>query len=301
MNKQKFKIDWSKAMDKIREQSDKKGGNGFKDERIYYPQFNENGTAQAIIRFLPSPDTDIPYVSVYTHSIKGPGGWYIENCPTTLKKECPVCKANSAIWDSDPDTARSRKRKQNYFSNILVIKDPLNPENEGKVFIYKYGKKVHDKIMERLQPGTDSIEEPVMIFDYYDGADFKLIIKRVKVGSVSMPNYDSCGFDKPSPVGTDEEIEKISKSLYGLSEFAAESTFKSYDELESKFDRVMGSSGSAPRESAPRQSSAPAQASSKPAQAKAEPTTKTADATVFAGNDDEFFNDLQNEDEGEDK
>lgn len=305
MNKQKFKIDWSKAMDKIREQNDKKGGNNFKDERIYYPQFNDNGTAQAIIRFLPSPDTDIPYVSVYTHSIKGPGGWYIENCPTTLKKECPVCKANSAIWDSDPETARSRKRKQNYFSNILVVKDPLNPENEGKVFIYKYGKKVHDKIMERLQPGEDSIEEPVMVFDYYDGADFKLIIKKVKVGNVSMPNYDSCGFDKPSSIGTDEEIEKISKSLYNLSEFVAESTFKSYDELESKFDRVMGS-GPSQRESAPAprpsNNSAPAQASSKTAQTKTDPATKTADTTVFAGNDDEFFDGLQNEDEeGENK
>jgi len=295
MNKQKFKIDWSKAMDKIREQNDKKGGNGFKDERIYYPQFNENGTAQAIIRFLPSPDTDIPFVSVYTHSIKGPGGWYIENCPTTLKKECPVCKANSAIWASDPDTARSRKRKQNYFSNILVVKDPLNAENEGKVFIYKYGKKVHDKIMEKLQPGEDSIEEPVMVFDYYDGADFKLIIKKVKVGTVSMPNYDSCGFDKPSPVGTDEEIEKFSKSLYNLSEFVAESSFKSYDELDSKFDRVMGF-GSASKESPVQRqtpASAPAQ-SSKPAQAT-KPETKTADVTVFAGNDDQFFNELQNE------
>ena len=297
MNKQKFKIDWSKAMDKIREQNDRKGGNGFKDERIYYPQFSENGTAQAIIRFLPSPDTDIPFISVYTHSIKGPGGWYIENCPTTLKKECPVCKANSSIWDSDPDTARSRKRKQNYFSNIIVIKDPLNPENEGKVFIYKYGKKVHDKIMERLQPGEDSIEEPVMIFDYYEGADFKLIIKKVKVGTVSMPNYDSCSFDKTSVVGTEEEIEKISKSLYPLAEFVSESSFKSFDELESKFDRVMGA-GPAPREApAQRQSQSPVQAS-KPTYA-AKPEAKTAETNVFAGNDDQFFNDLQNEDEEE--
>jgi hypothetical protein len=299
MNKQKFKIDWSKAMDKIREQGDgKKGGNSFKDERVYYPQFNENGTAQAIIRFLPSPDTDIPYVSVYTHSIKGPGGWYIENCPTTLKKECPVCKANSAIWDSDPDTARSRKRKQNYFSNILVVKDPLNPENENKVFLYKYGKKVHDRIMEKLQPGQDSIEEPVMVFDYYEGADFKLIIKKVKVGNISMPNYDNCQFDTPSSVGTDEEIEKVNKSLYGLSEFIAEGAFKGYDELESKFDRVMGSRESRGfSQNTP--STTPSQASSKPAQTKQEPITKTADATVFAGNDDEFFNDLQNEEDEE--
>lgn len=289
MNKQKFKIDWSKAMGKIKEQTEKKGGNSFKDERIYYPQFNDNGTAQAIIRFLPSPDTDIPFVNVYSHSIKGPGGWYIENCPTTLKKECPVCKANSAIWDSDPDTARSRKRKQNFFSNILVVKDPANPENEGKTFIYKYGKKVYDKIMERLQPGEDSIEEPVMIFDYYEGADFKLIIKKVKVGNVSMPNYDSCQFDKSSAIGTDEEIEKISKTLYPLSEFPAEDSFKTYDELESKFNRIIGSSN---RIDIPNQ---PTQVK-KSSNVKNENTSKVADDKIFEGGDDQFFNELQKED-----
>lgn len=293
MNKQKFKIDWSKAMNKIREQNDKKSGNGFKDERIYNPQFNDNGTASAIIRFLPSPDTDIPFVSVYSHSIKGPGGWYIENCPTTLKKECPVCKANSAIWDSDPDTARTRKRKQNYYSNILVVKDPANPENEGKIFIYKYGKKIHDKIMEKLQPEEGGVEEPVMVFDYYEGADFKLAIKKVKVGNVNMPNYDSCQFFTASPVGTDEEIEKISKSLYPLSEFAAESAIKSYEELEAKFDRVMGTTSS-PNQFAPQNNSAPKHQTPSP---KAEPTSKVADISVFEGNDDEFFNDLQNEED----
>lgn len=296
MNKQKFKIDWSKAMDKIKEQNDKKGGNSFKDERIYSPQFNDNGTAQAIIRFLPSPDTDIPFVNVYSHSIKGPGGWFIENCPTTLKRECPVCKANSAIWDTDQETARSRKRKQNFYSNILVVKDPANPANEGKVFIYKYGKKVYDKIMERLQPGEDSIEEPVMVFDYYEGADFKLIIKKVKVGNVSMPNYDSCQFDKPSSIGTDEEIDKISKILYPLSEFTSEAAFKSYDDLEAKFDRVLGTTLQTVRETAP--SSAP-KTSNKPSQTsqKTENVSKTAESSVFEGNDDEFFNDLQNEEE----
>lgn len=296
MTKQKFKIDWSKAMDEIRKQNDKKSGNNFKDERIYYPEFSENGTAQAIIRFLPSPDTDIPYVSVYSHSIKGPGGWYIENCPTTLKKECPVCKANSAIWETDPDTARSRKRKQNYYSNIIVIKDPLHPENEGKVFIYKYGKKVHDRIMEKIQPSEDSIEEPVMIFDYYEGADFKLIIKKIKVGNVSMPNYDSCQFDNPSAVGTDEEIEKISKSLYGIAEFAAESSFKSYDELENKFDRIMGSAPIRDQSQSPK-----AISPNKPSQVKSEPITKTAEATSFDGNDEEFFKNLENDDENDNK
>jgi len=292
--KKNFKIDWSSTMDKIREQTQKKGGNSYKDERIYYPEFNDNGTAQAIIRFLPSKDTDIPFVSVYSHSVKGPGGYYIENCPTTFKKECPVCKANSAIWDSDPDTARSRKRKQHYYSNVLVIKDPANPENEGKVFIYKYGKKVHDKIMEKINPGEDSINEPLMVFDYYEGADFKLILKKVKVGTVEMPNYDSCYFDdKPSAIGTDDEIEKIDNSLYGLSEFISEENFKSYDELENRFNRVLGVNGPTP--------SINSTSKKDPVQRKAptvnEEPTKVDEDEVFAGSDDEFFKELQTEDE----
>lgn len=293
--KRKFGQDWSSAMNKIKEQSEKKGGNSYKDERIYYPAFNDNGTAQAIIRFLPSPDTDVPFVSVYSHSVKGPGGWYIENCPTTLKKECPVCKANSAIWDSDPDTARKRKRKQNYYSNILVIKDPATPENEGKVFLYRYGKKVHDKIMEKIQPGEDSIDEPVMVFDYYDGADFKLIIKKIQVGNIKMPNYDSCQFDVVSPLGTDEEIEKVHNSLYGLTEFISEDAFKSYTELESKFNRVVGIRGTTTNTTTTNTTpdTTQTQTNSNTQEASA---TKTADNDVFEGNDDEFFKELQNED-----
>jgi hypothetical protein len=281
--KKKFTRDWTKAMDRIREQNTSNGGNSYKDERIYYPQFTEKGTAQAIIRFLPSKDTDIPFVSVYSHSVKGPGGYYIENCPTTLKRECPVCKANSSIWDSDPDTARSRKRKQYYYSNILVVKDPANPENEGKIFIYKYGKKVHDKIMEKIQPDEDSIEEPVMIFDYYDGADFKLILKKVKVGTLEMPNYDSCSFEAPSPIGTDEEIEKIDNSLYGLADFIAEENFKTYDELENKFNRVIGVNLTPSNKT-------------KTETTKPEINTKVAEDEVFEGNDEQFFDDLKKED-----
>ena len=286
MNKKKFKIDWSKTMDKIREQATTKGTKSFKDERIYYPQFQKNGTAQAIIRFLPSKDTDIPFVSMYSHSVKGMGGYYIEDCPTTIKKECPVCKANSAIWDSDPDLARKRKRKQNYFSNILVVKDPANPENEGKVWLYKYGKKVYDKIMSKVTPGEDSIEEPIMVFDYYEGADFKLILKKVKVGNVEMPNYDDCRFDNSSSVGTEAEIEKIDNSLYGLSEFVSEESFKSFEELESKFNRVIGVNSSA---TAPSRNQSPAPLTTQ----ENKPSTKVAEDTVFEGGDDEFFKELQ--------
>jgi len=282
MQKKKFKIDWGNAMDKIKNQENS-SKNSFKDERVYYPQFNENGTAQAIIRFLPSPDTEIPFINVFSHSIKGPGGWYIENCPTTLKNECPVCKANSSIWDSDPDTARSRKRKYNYYSNILVVKDPKNPENENKVFLFKYGFKIHQKIMEKLQPEEGGVDEPIMIFDYYDGTNFKLSIKKVQVGSVKMPNYDSSEFQTPCEVGTDEEIEKISKSLYSLADFNKPENFKPYVELESKFNRVVGVSK--PR----------------PVTPKAETSTventevDASEESVFDGDENNFFDKLKNE------
>lgn len=292
MNKRKFNIDWSQTMTKINEATNKTANN-FKDERIYQPQFNDNGTAQAIIRFLPSKDTDIPFVSVYSHSIKGPGGWFIENCLTSIKQPCPVCTANSVIWDSDPDLARSRKRKQSYFSNILIVKDPANPENEGKVFIYKYGKKVHDKIMEQLQPGENSVSEPVMVFDYYDGANFRLIIKKIAVGKIPMPNYDSCQFDGPSPVGTDEEISKIDASLYPLSEFISEKNFKAYSELESKFNRVTGSSSPVQTET---QSDVPLTVTPTKAATKSpKASTKVAEETVFSGTDDNFFKEIQTE------
>jgi len=287
MNKKKFTIDWGNAMSKIKEQ-EAPSKNSFKDERIYYPQFNDNGTAQAVIRFLPSPDTDIPFVKVYSHSIKGIGGWFIENCPTTLKKECPACKANSAIWNSDPETARSRKRKQNFYSNILVMKDPANPENVGKVFLFKYGFKVHQKIMEKIQPEENAIKEPVMIFDYYDGANFDLVIKKIKVGSLNLPNYDSCEFEAPSPVGTDAEIEKIHKSLYSLNEFLQEDKFKPYADLEAKFRRVVGAGApSAPRV---------AEHAKAPVEEKVEETATVTDSSVFDDGEDNFFDNLKKED-----
>jgi len=288
MNKKKFKVDWSNTMKKIKEQQTPQANNSFKDERIYYPQFNDNGIAQAIIRFLPSKDTDIPFVGVHSHSIKGPGGWYIENCPTTLKKECPACKANSALWDTDPELVRQRKRKLSYYSNILVIKDPLNPSNENKVFLYKYGKKVHDKIMEKIQPGDDSIEQPVMVFDYYDGADFKLIIKKIKVGKNTMPNYDSCQFDSVSCVGTDDEIEKVDAALYNLGDFLSPENFKDYATLEAKFNKVVGTGGSS-FQGQPRPSTRPS--TEKP------DDFKTADESSFEGSDDEFFKALKDGDD----
>ena len=297
MNTQKFKIDWSKTMEKIKESNTKpKTTNNFKDERIYFPEYNSNGVAQAIIRFLPPKDTDLPYVSMYNHSIKGNGGWYIENCPTTIKQECPVCKANTEIWNSDPNTARTRKRILSYYSNILVVKDPLHPENEGKVFLFKYGKKIFEKIMEKIQPisnvdGDDnsiSIEDPVMIFDYYEGADFKLIAKKVKIDGIEMPNYDSCKFVEPSCVGTDEQIEKINDSMYNLGDFISKDNFKSVEDLQSKFDRCIGivSKKNDPIPSYARETT------TQPPRKQ----SKVVEEDIFEGSDDDLFKELQADD-----
>jgi len=284
MNKRKFAIDWTKSTEKIKEQNAPK--KNWKDERLYYPQIKDNGTAEAIIRFLPSKDTDIPFVKTYNHAFDGPGGWYINECPTTIAQECPTCKANTELWNSDPDTVRRRSRKTNYYTNILVVKDPQNPENEGKVFLFKYGKTIHEKIMSKISPEEGGIDEPVMVFDYYDGANFKFKIKTQKVSNTNMPNYDLSVFDNPSPVGTDEEIEKIHGMLYSLTEFTGKDRFKSYNDLKERFEKVTGKI-IIPVTNAP---------TTAPTSTPQTVTTPAAsgEKTVFDGDDETFFNDLQN-------
>jgi len=287
--KKKFSFNWGNVMDKIRDQENS-NKNSYKDERIYYPEFTDKGTAQAIIRFLPSPDTDVPFVNVYSHSFKDVGGWYINTCPTTLKNDCPVCKSNVVLWEAgDEVTARKRKRKLSYYSNILVVSDPIHPENEGKVFLFKYGIKIYEKIMKKIDPGEGSIDKPIMIFDYYDGADFKLIIAKKKVGNIEMPNYDDAKFvDSPSSIGSDTEIEKIHNQLYSLKEFVSNTNFKSYTDLETKLYHVIGQSS---------QSGQQKDQSHRPAASTTPAETETENTNVFDGDDDEFFNTLQSESE----
>jgi len=239
MTKKKFAIDWGNALKKIQEQAEAKTAS-YTDEREFKPKYKQDGTFQAVIRFLPSKDTDIPFIDVYSHGFKGPGGWFVDNCPTTIKKKCPVCTANSAIWDEFPDVVRKRKRKLSYYANILVINDIQTPENNGKVFLYRFGKKIHDKIMQKLNPPEGGILKPVTVFDYYEGANFNLMIKKVKVGPNMLPNYDDSNFDSVSTLGDDDEIEKIHGQLFGLKDYHAESNFKSWDELKEKHDKVVG-------------------------------------------------------------
>ena len=219
----------------------------YNDDRFWKPTRDKSDNGYAVIRFLPPVDgEDVPWVRVFNHGFKGKGGWLIDNCPTTIGKKCPICEANSALWnsglESDKDIARNRKRRLQYISNIMVVEDSKNPENEGKVFLYKFGKKIFDKIQEVLQPEFED-EEPMNPFDLWKGANFKIKIR--KVGG--FVNYDKSEFASPSALldGDDEALEALWNSQHKLQEFIADDQFKSYDELKSRMDTVLGGRGAA--------------------------------------------------------
>ena len=211
------------------------------DERIWKPVMDKSGNGFAVIRFLPAvKGEDLPWAKVWNHAFQGPTGqWYIENSLTTLGQNDPVSEMNSAYWnsgvESDKEIARRQKRKLQYLANILVIKDGENPQNEGKVFLYRFGKKIFDKCMEAMQPAFED-ETPVNPFDFWEGADFKLKIRKVD----GYWNYDKSEFDSPSPLfDDDEKLEEVWKKQYSLAEFTAPSNFKSYDELKTRLDTVL--------------------------------------------------------------
>ena len=216
------------------------------DERLWKPEVDKAGNGYAVIRFLPAPNgEDLPWAQVWTHAFQGPGGWYIENSLTTLGKKDPVSDLNRELWNSGGEgspqraQARNQKRKLNYYSNIYVVKDSANPENEGKVFLYRYGKKIFDKIMESMQPAFED-ETPVNPFDLWKGADFKLKITKV----AGFWNYDKSEFDSPSVLGdlNDKDLEGIWKQEHSLSAFTADDQFKSYEELKERLDRTLKAS-----------------------------------------------------------
>ena len=219
------------------------------DERFWKPEVDTSGNGYAVIRFLPAPEGEtVPWAKVYSHAFQGPGGWYIENSLTTLGDKDPVGEVNRRLWNSgsdvDKDTARKQKRKLSYYSNIVVVKDPKHPENEGKVFLYKYGKKIHDKILAAMQPEFQD-ETPVNVFDLWEGANFKLKIKKV----AGFWNYDSSEFDSVAALSSDDsELETIWKQEHSLEAFTARDQFKSYEDLEKRLNLVLGA---APRPSAP--------------------------------------------------
>jgi len=216
------------------------------DDRFWYPNVDKAGNGYAVIRFLPAPgDEDVPFIRMFNHGFKGPtGSWLIENCPTTVGHKCPVCEQNTELWnsglESDKNIARDRKRKLTFMSNVYVITDQQNPENEGKVFLFKYGKKLFDKLNEAMNPQFAD-EDAMNPFDLWSGANFKLKIRNVE----SYRNYDKSEFAKSGPLSDDDsEMESIWKKAYSLQEFLAPSNFKSYDEVKSKLVKVLGLDGS---------------------------------------------------------
>ena len=214
------------------------------DERLWKPEVDKSGNGYAVIRFLPEPDgEDLPWAQVWSHAFQGPGGWYIENSLTTLNQKDPVGELNRTLWnsglDADKDTARKQKRKLSYYSNIYVVKDQLHPENEGKVFLYKYGKKIHDKIASAMQPQFED-ETPINPFDLWKGANFKIKIQTIG----GYWNYDKSEFDSPSVLGglEDDALEAVWKSQHSLKEFTDLKNFKSYEDLSARLNIVLNKS-----------------------------------------------------------
>jgi len=223
------------------------GGGGEKknytDERIWKPTVDKAGNGYAVIRFLPAMEgQDLPWVRYWDHGFKGPTGlWYIENSLTSIGQPDPVGELNSKLWnsgiESDKDRARAQKRRLHYVTNILVVSDPSAPQNEGKVFLYQFGKKIFDKIMDVMQPSFAD-ETPVNPFDFWDGANFKLKIRNVE----GYRNYDKSEFESPSALYESDEskLESVYNQLHPLSEFTDPKNYKSYDELKAKLMRVLG-------------------------------------------------------------
>ena len=240
------KINWASAIEKM-STMDKKGGQGERtqDLNLYSPKLKEEGTYDAIIRFLPSNDTDLPFVVVHNHGFQGSTGkWFIENCPKTHGKKCPACEQATKLWNAGDETgARKRFKKFSAYSNILVIKDAQNPENEGKVFIYRYGKKLFETIKAKMVPENTEIDEPVIVFDYETGANFKLKI-RSKVVDINgqkkkFPNYDSSEFMAPSAL-SEKVIDEVESKLLPLKTYIDDEQFKSYDALSRQIAEVEG-------------------------------------------------------------
>ena len=262
------------------------------------PEVDKAGNGIATIRFLPAPAVDgddaLPWIKVFSHGFQGPGGWLIDNCLTTKNQQCPVCEHNSSLWNSgieaNKEIVRKQKRKLNYIANVYIVSDPKHPENEGQVKLFKFGKKIFDKITEAMNPAFED-ETPINPFDLWTGANFKLKIRKVD----GYQNYDKSEFESSSTLGNmdDDTLEKIWKSEHSLQELVSDKEFKSYDDLKKRLDRVLGLAGDAPRskttveqikESAPR--TAPV----------AEDAPWTDTATVDDDDDMAYFSRLAEED-----
>jgi hypothetical protein len=241
----------SNSLDKLTKELEKlnKGSYSTQDDNYWYPGIDKAGNGYAVIRFLPAPNNeDSPFVRIWDHGFQGPSGlWYIERSLTTLNKEDPVAEYNTKLWNSgneaDKEIARKQKRRLTYVSNIYVIKDPNNPANEGKVFLFNYGKKIFDKINDLMFPQFED-EPRVNPFDFWKGANFKLKIRKVE----GYRNYDKSEFDPPAPLfDNDDKLEEVWNKEYSLKELVDPKKFKSYAELKARLDLVLGVDGAPAR------------------------------------------------------
>ena len=250
-NLKRNRSDFAKLTKAVEQTTQSSEGGSKDDNRFWQPEVDKAGNGMAVIRFLPAPQADgddaLPWVRVFSHGFQGPGGWLIDNCLTTLNEKCPVCEHNNTLWNSgieaNKDIARKQKRKLSYIANILVISDPANKQNEGQVRLFKFGKKIFDKITEAMNPEFED-EKAVNPFDMWEGANFKLKIRNVE----GYRNYDKSEFAEVSALfdGDDDKLEALWKSEHGLKEFTEKKQFKSYEQLKTRLDKVLGFDGSAP-------------------------------------------------------
>ena len=217
----------------------------YSDDTMWKPELDKTGNGFAVVRFLPTPEgEEMPWVSYFDHGFQGPGGWYIEKSLTTLNKKDPVSDYNTQLWntgvEANKEIARKQKRRLHYVSNVYVVSDPKNPDNEGKVFKYRFGKKIFEMLKEAISPAFED-EKPINPFDLREeGANFKIKIRKVD----GYWNYDKSEFDSPAPLFAEEdELNEVVASLHSLSAIIAPEEFKSYEELKEKFDRVLGLTG----------------------------------------------------------
>lgn len=234
------------AISKLTAAAEKLGGSNYEDNRFWSITVDKAGNGYAVIRFLPArAGEELPWVRYWDHGFKGPTGrWYIENSLTSIGQEDPVSQLNSKLWNSgreeDKEIARAQKRRLHYVANIMVISDPANPANDGKVFLFKFGKKIFDKVVDIMQPQFED-EKPINPFDFWEGADFKIKIRNVE----GYRNYDKSEFASPAPLlgGDDKKLEDVYAQLHNLQEFLDPKNYKSYAELSRKLKEVLGESG----------------------------------------------------------
>ena len=271
----------------------------YTDETMWKPELDKTGNGYAVVRFLPTPDgEEMPWVSYFDHGFQGPGGWYIEKSLTTLNKQDPVSEYNTQLWntgiEANKEIARKQKRRLHYVSNVYVVSDPKNPDNEGKVFKYRYGKKIFEALKEAISPAFED-EKAINPFDLRDeGANFKIKIRKVD----GYWNYDKSEFDTVAPLFDDEaKLNSTFSQVHSLSDVIAPSEFKTYEELKEKLERVLGSASTSTAESVSQDMEEVPWSNVNTESVADEPVVPTAETSTPKEEDDamDYFKNLANE------